>query len=303
MSREADSPPPGTTSSYPSLQHSYITHKSHRLRTSPVPGEGSTFVPVVKFTSQFTQRNALRGTKPVYGTAHVDQLPHEADIVSVHRGGRGHDARAHGWTISITSSSHTEEDLQVEVQEHFEPPQRLHRPRTPLMSEIVPPSQTQVLSPLQVLPPLQGLGGGLLGGAESQISSGPSTQQQQPRPQTQPRTQTPQPIFPRPDFVLPIPTLAHDRVILTEEDISRIRIKCLTALLLGIIFPPIWVLMGWGHSLDKFLLPLGYQTNQLQQMMQTYTPYRRVASVLAGLVVLGTCVGIIVGGLALGGIV
>ena len=61
--------------------------------------------------------------------------------------------------------------------------------------------------------------------------------------------------------------------------------------------------MGWGHALDKFLLPLGYQTGQERQMMETYRPYRRVASGLAGIVVVGTGVGIVIGGLALGGLV
>jgi hypothetical protein len=61
--------------------------------------------------------------------------------------------------------------------------------------------------------------------------------------------------------------------------------------------------MGWGHSLDKFLLPLDYQTDQLQLMMQTYTPYRRAAGVLAGVAMVGTLVGIVVGALALGGVV
>jgi hypothetical protein len=63
--------------------------------------------------------------------------------------------------------------------------------------------------------------------------------------------------------------------------------------------------MGWGHVLDRVLLPMGYQTNQLQQqqILQVYQPYRRVAGVLAGIVVTGTFVGIIVGALALAGIV
>jgi len=254
----------------------------------------------------------------------------------------------HAWTISITSSSHSngEEagDMQVDVEvvEGFE--EGRVRPRTPLVPDLLIEKKDEGMdrdvnrdvnrdrdrdrdrgTELEmggILPPLQGFGGRLLGGAES--SHGPLTkppshqqpssphqshqsQQPQPRPRPQAQTQTqsqttPLPIFPPPSFPT-IPTLAHDRVILTSEDISRIRIKCLTALLLGILFPPLWVLMGWGHALDKFLLPLGYQTGQERQMMDTYRPYRRVASGLAGIVVVGTGVGIVIGGLALGGLV
>lgn len=335
MSHHVSSPPLSTAPPSTTLPYHHITHKSHRLRTSPVPGEGSTFVPVVKFSSQFTQRNALRGTKPVYGTAHVDQVPLEADIVSLGRAGGGvlgagggirgdarahaYDARTHGWTISITStSSLTEEVVQVEVQERFEAGQmqeqqqqregRAQRRWTPLMPpETGDDVEGRGVVP-QVLPPLQGLGGGLLGGAESQIPSRPSTQPPHPNPQPQQQQQHqhqqhPQPLYPRPHLVPAIPTLSHDRVLLTSDDLSRIRIKCLAALILGTFFPPLWVLMGWGHSLDKFLLPLDYQTDQLQLMMQTYTPYRRAAGVLAAVAMVGTVVGIVVGALALGGVV
>jgi hypothetical protein len=271
----------------------------------------------------------------VYGTvAHVEPAQ-EADIVSLRRTGRREDARigragqegvGHAWTISITSSSHSygeeggEMQVDVEVVEGFE--EARVRPRTPLMPEVLVSGEEETGREWReggVLPPLQGLGGRLLGGA-AESSNAPSTQppshhqshsshpshqphsSQQPRPQQQPRTTTPLPIFPPPAFPT-IPTLAHDRVILTSEDISFIRLKCLAALFLGILFPPLWVLMGWGHALDKFLLPLGYQTGQDSLMMETYRPYRRVASGLAGVVVLGTGVGIVVGGLALAGLV
>jgi hypothetical protein len=258
--------PPPTASSHPSTSSHppFITHKSHRLRTSPVIGEGSTFVPVVKFSSSFTQRNTLRGTKPIYGVAQVEQ-PHEADIVSVSQttGGRHVDGRAHGWTISITSSNHTDEDIQVEVQQHFEPAS--------------PPRNVQAQHTHEQPR-------GLPGGAA-------------PRNIIQPKLP--------PTFVPQIPTLAHDRVVITEEDVSKVRVKCTLLLLLGILFPPLWLLMGWGHVLDGVLLPTGYQTNKLQQqqILQVYKPYRMVAGVLAGIVVLGTFVGIIVGALALAGVI
>src|SRR5208282_538720 len=133
------SPPPTASTQDPSSHHA-ITHKSHRLRTSPVPGEGSTFVPVVKFNQSFTQRNALRGARPIYGSTPVELIeqPQEADIVSIPRppGGRGVDARTAGWTISITTSSSApttsnDDDLQVEIQQHFEPA----RPRSPVQQQ------------------------------------------------------------------------------------------------------------------------------------------------------------------------
>src|SRR5215471_11506512 len=136
------SPPPTASTQDPSSHHP-ITHKSHRLRTSPVPGEGSTYVPVVKFNQSFTQRNALRGVRPVYGTPPVELIeqPQEADLVSIPRppGGRGIDARAAGWTISITTSSsapttNNEDDLQIEIQQHFEPA----GPRIPLHQQQQP---------------------------------------------------------------------------------------------------------------------------------------------------------------------
>jgi hypothetical protein len=261
--------PPPTASSHPSAASSsnppFITHKSHRLRTSPVIGEGSTFVPVVKFSSSFTQRNTLRGTKPIYGVAQVEK-PHEGDIVSVSQAteGRPVDARTHGWTISITSSNHSDEDLQIEVQQHFEPAVQSRN-----VQQSRPHEQPH------------GLPGGAL-----------------------PRREVIQPKLP-PTFVPQIPILSHDRVVITEDDLSKVRVKCLSVLILGVLFPPLWVLMGWGHVLDRVLLPMGYQTNQFQQqqILQVYQPYRRVAGVLAGIVVLGTFVGIIVGAVALAGIV
>jgi hypothetical protein len=236
-----------------------ITYKSHRLRTSPVIGEGSTYVPVVKFTQSFTQRNALRGLKPVYGSTPAIEEPQEGDIVSIPRPGRigVEESRAHGWTISITSSDHTEDDLQVEVQQHFEPA----RPRT------LPQQHER----------------GLLGGAEPQIPSN---------------------IHPRIPSIPQVPRLAQDRVVITKDDLSRLRVKCISVLVLGILFPPLWVLMGWGHVLDAMILPSMGTTNiQQQKTLEIYKPYRMVAGVLAGIMVLGTFVGIIIGGLALGGVI
>ena len=269
--------PPQTATSQPSSsaaaasqQRSAVTHKSHRLRTSPVPGEGSTFVPVVKFSQSFTQRNALRGIKPLYGTAPEDILQQrvEGDIVPIPRppGGHGVDARAHGWTISITSSSHTDDDLQVEVQQHFEPA-TTSQPRTSILQQSTSAHRQ----------------GKLPVGAKPRV---------------------PSPKLPSAS-VPPIPILAHDRVVITPEDLKRLKTRCLSVLIIGVMFPPLWVLMGWGHALDAFLLPPGWATryHQRQQINEIYTPYRTVASVLAGVVVLGTFVGIIVGGLALGGVI
>ena len=266
--------PPPTASTQPSFQpHSAITHKSHRLRTSPVPGEGSTFVPVVKFSQSFTQRNALRGAKPIYGTTPDDVIqPQEGDIVvpAPRVGGRnGGDGRAHGWTISITSSSPTDDDIQVEVQQHFEP----SRPRTP-----------QLQQQQQQQPRIQGLPGG----AEVRGAIGEGSM----RPRT-------------PILVPPIPTLAHDRLVITEEDISRLRLKSLTILVLGVLFPPLWLLMGWGHALDRFILPAGWAgtVTQQQQILEVYKPFRMAAGVLGGVVVVGTLAGIVIGGLVFGGVI
>ena len=256
------SPPPTASTQDPS-SYPAITHKSHRLRTSPVPGEGSTFVPVVKFNQSFTQRNALRGVKPVYGSTPVEQ-PQEADIVSIPRppGGRGVEARTAGWTISVTTSSsapttNNDDDLQIEIQQHFEPA----RPRSPL-----PHQQPHQPS------------GGLLGGVV--VPNIPTLAQP------------------------PIPTLAHDRVVITEKHFSKIRKKSLLTILLGCLFPPIWVLMGWGHTLDGFILPsVGITIIQKQQILEVYRPYRMVAAGLAGVAVLGSLVGVVIGGLALGGVI
>ena len=259
------SPPPTASTHDPSSYHA-ITQKSHRLRTSPVPGEGSTFVPVVKFNQSFTQRNALRGVKPVYGNTSVELIqPPQPDVVSIPRppGGRGVDARTAGWTISITTSSsaptsnNNDDDLQVEIQQHFEPA----RPRSPLQQQQHQP------------------GGGLSGSAVGVPNIPPLVQP-------------------------PIPTLAHDRVILKEEDFSRIRTKSFLTILLGCLFPPIWVLMGWGHALDGFLLPaVGTTVIQKQRIMEVYRPFRIVAAGLAGVAAVGSFVGMIVGGLALGGVI
>lgn len=268
MSQQRDplSPPQTASSHAPAIPTQYpaITHKSHRLRTSPVPGEGNTFVPVVKFSQPFTQRNALRGVKPVYGTTTPEliQQPQEGDVVTIPRPpGRGVEARTHGWTISITTSSSnpTDDDLQVEIQ-HVE-------------SSL----QTQPLATQQGFEPRVG---GLPGGAAA----------------------PPRIISPIPPL---IPTLSHDRIILTKDDLSRIRIKSYVILALGLLFPPLWVLMGWGHILDGFVLPpmSGATYIQKEQILQVYRPFRIIASGLAGLVVLGTFVGIIIGGLALGGII
>jgi hypothetical protein len=266
MSRAPFSPPPTASTNNPSYaQQQFITHKSHRLRTSPVAGEGSTFVPVVKFSQSFTQRNALQGAKPIYGTANVEQ-PLEGDIVSIQRGAN---RKSHGWTISITSSSHTDDDLQVEVQQHFEPE-----------------SQHQQQQRQQQQRSTQTRSHGLPGGAGPR--STPDV--------VQPRLPPPLTLIPPP------PTLGHDRLVITEEDLSRLRVKCISVLILGILFPPLWLLMGWGHTLDGMILPSTVSQHQ-QQIQETYRPYRRVAAVLAGIVVLGTFVGIIIGGLALGGII
>lgn len=264
--------PPQTATSQPSSSsaavmpehHSGITHKSHRLRTSPVPGEGSTFVPVVKFSQSFTQRNALRGIKPVHGTVSEDLQPQEVDIpLPRPPGGHGIEARAHGWAISITSSSHTDDDLQVEVQQHFDAAS-MSRPRTSIMQ-----------------PSTSAQRGGLPGVARPQV----------PSPKLSPAI----PVIPR---------LAQDRFNVTPNDTARLKKRCVSILILGVIFPPLWVLMGWGHALDNIILPPGYANYaQQQHINEIYRPYRRIASGLAGLVVLGTFVGIIMGGLALGGVI
>ena len=62
--------------------------------------------------------------------------------------------------------------------------------------------------------------------------------------------------------------------------------------------------MGWGHTLDGFILPsVGTTLIQKQQIMEVYRPFRMVAAGLAGVVVLGSFIGVIVGGLALGGVI
>jgi hypothetical protein len=54
--------------------------------------------------------------------------------------------------------------------------------------------------------------------------------------------------------------------------------------------------------LDGVLLPMGWEVGP-QEICVIYRGYRKIASVLAGVVILGSFVGIIVGGLALGGVV
>jgi hypothetical protein len=271
--------PPQTASSYPTSsaappQQAVVTHKSHRLRTSHVPEEGSTFVPVVKFSQSLGQRNALRSVNPVYGgsteSLRQQKQSQEGDIVA--RPGRvGTDARSQGWTISITSSSPTEDEIQVEIQQHLEPTSR---------------TQPQLPSEQQLQ--IRMYDGGIPGGVG-------------PRAEGSFYPTTPAPLAPT---LLPI--LAHDRIAVTKDDVSRIRMKGLCILALGLLFPPLWVLMGWGHTLDAFIFPPGGRWatgHQRQQILEVYKPYRRVAGVLSGIVLLGTLGGIVVGCLALGGII
>ena len=265
MSQIPFSPPPTipSTSNSPSLtasspqvyNHNYITPKSHRLRTSPIPGEGSTYIPVVKFSQPFTERNALRATKPVYETATVEPAQ-QGDIV-VPRGS----ARTHGWTISITSSAPTEDEIQVEVQRYGDVP--------PLPSHV----HSDVISQ-----------------REERARVGSSHR-------VQPKVLMTSPKIPA------VPTLAHDRVVITEGDYANIRTKAVCCLVLGLVFPPLWLMMGWGHVFDQFILPSTGDVRTREQIVQTYVPYRRVASVLAGVIVLAAFAGIIVGGLALGGVI
>jgi hypothetical protein len=276
------------TTSNPSGQ-SPITQKSHRLRTSPVLGEGSTYVPVVKFHQPFTQRNAIHAIKPIYGSVPSLNDLSDADIVSFpsplpqqtqsptsprRPTDLALEARAQGWTISITSSNHTDEELQVEVQQHFEPPIIIPRPDRIQVEETL--RRQEERKPI-----------GLLGGAEPIAPSA--------RPIVQPRISPP---------TLPqIPTLAHDRALITKDDLSRLRIKSVTLLLVGVIFPPVWVLVGWSHVLDPVILPPTGSTAAQHQILDIYRPYRNTAGILAGVAVLGTFVGIIIGALALGGVI
>lgn len=181
-------------------------------------------------------------------------------------GGRSGDGRGNGWTISITTSSSnpTDEELQVEIQQHFEQPQ-IQQPRSHAQE--------------------------LLGGAPPTIRSPPP--------------------------IPPIPKLSHDRIVIKKEDFSRIRIKSSIILTLGLLFPPLWVLMGWSHILDGFILPPtgrtpptggtastgGMSYVQREKVLEVYRPFRRVASAFAGIVVVATFAGLVVGGLALGGVV
>jgi len=249
-------------------QQAIVTHKSHRLRTSPVPAEGSTYVPVVKFSQSFTQRNALRAATPVYETPPRNVQEEQEEIPMARPRVPGTDARTAGWTISITTSSsnHTStppdpttgEEYQVEIHQHFEPP-------APLPS-------TSHQQPLQ---------GPVLGGYEPSVEEQPIN---------------------RAIISRYVPTLGHDRVVLTEEDYARIRIRAMMLLVLGVLFPPIWVLMGWSAVLDSVILPRVFGS-QREAVGQVYRPYRIIAAGLGTIVVLATTVGIVLGGLALGGVI
>jgi hypothetical protein len=264
-------------------QYPIVTHKSHRLRTSPVPAEGSTLVPVVKFSQSFTQRNALRATKPLYppsttlqdpSTSHggVQGVDEREPVARPRVPGTAGDGRTAGWTISITTSSsnHTstppaatdeENQYQVEIQQHFEPPPSLpstshqYREQGRLLGGAGPPLLTEIEPPVN-------------------------------------RT-----IVPR-----YVPTLGHDRVVLTEEDYSRIRIRAIALLTLGLLFPPLLVLMGFSHVVDSAILPRVFGM-QREAVAGVYRPFRVVAAVMGGVVLVGTVVGVILGALALGGVI
>jgi hypothetical protein len=98
------------------------------------------------------------------------------------------------------------------------------------------------------------------------------------------------------------PTLSHDRIILAPEDYARIRARAVMLLVVGLLFPPLWVLMGWAHVLDSVVLPPVFGT-QREAVWDVYRPYRVVAAGLGGVVVVGSLVGVVVGGLALGGVI
>jgi hypothetical protein len=63
--------------------------------------------------------------------------------------------------------------------------------------------------------------------------------------------------------------------------------------------------MGWGHALDRFILPAGWAgtATQQQQILEVYKPFRMAAGVLGGVVVVGTLAGIVIGGLVFGGVI
>ena len=233
-------------------------------------------MPVVKFSQSFTQRNALRGAKPVYGTANVEP-PQEGDIVSLRQ--TRSTGRAHGWTISITSSSPTEDEIQVEVQSHGQTP--------PLPTTTTKEGQRPI--PMQIQ--MQG---------EGHRAPSHATRDQRSRRTEIRTTSRIEPKFPS-SLITVVPTLARDRVMITKDDLSGIRVKAISLLALGLCFPPLWLIMGWGHALDTFILPSTGIKASRDQVVECYKPYRTVASVLAGIVVLGTFVGIIVGALALAG--
>jgi hypothetical protein len=106
-----------------------------------------------------------------------------------------------------------------------------------------------------------------------------------------------------PGLLPPIPRLAHDRVVLTEEDYSRLRTRAMCALVIGIVFPPLWLMMGWGHALDEVMLPYAADEGTREQVLLRYLPYRRTAAVLSVVIVLAALSGIIVGGLVVGGVI
>lgn len=206
----------------------------------------------------------------MYGTANVEPAQ-EGDIVSLRQ--TRSTGRTHGWTISITSSSPTEDEIQVEIQSHGQ------TPPVPMTKE----RQMQIQ--------MQGEGHR----APNHAARDQGSRRTEIR--TTPRIE---PKFPS-SLITVVPTLARDRVMITKDDLSAIRVKAISLLALGICFPPLWLIMGWGHTLDAFILPSTGIKASRDQVVECYKPYRTVASVLAGIVVLGTFVGIIVGALALAG--
>jgi hypothetical protein len=171
------------------------------------------------------------------------------------------DSRTTGWTISITGSSATDEEIQVQVQEHY-----------PLRTEEVQREETQRQE--EEIEPVPAMG----------------------VPRIEPR-------LPTTYLPPPIPTLATDRVVLSTEDLTAIRIKCSATLALGILIPPLWLLMGWSHILDTFLLPPTSDSQGRTHVITTYRPFRTLARVLSIFVVLGSFTGIVIGALAVAGVI
>jgi len=180
----------------------------------------------------------------------------------------GTDARTAGWTISITTSSsnHTSTPPDAAAGEDYQVEIHQHFEPPPL----VPSTSHQQL-----------LQERLLGGSEPAVEEQPINRA----------------IIPR-----YVATLGHDRVVLTEEDYTRIRIRAMMFLVLGVLFPPLWVLMGWSTVLDSVILPRVFGS-QREAVGQVYRAYRIIAASLGAVAVLGTAVGVVVGGLALGGVI